>query len=302
MFRNRKCNARPGQGQAGPPTSGSIGVARRLSPKPVIEKIRRCLTIRRRLTAAAGLQLQPRFLIIGAQKSATTALFEHVLAHPLVLRPVGKEVHYFDFKYHRGSGWYLAHFPRRRPGAWITGEASPSYMLHPRAPGRAAAFDPDMKLIAIVRDPVERALSHHAMATRLGRDSLSFEEAVEAEPERLSGFEEALDSVPGNLRCSARRQSYLRRGHYAEQLQAWLAHFPRQNLLVLRTEDLWADGNRTLNRVFVFLGLPPHRLRIGTFTGQRSYPIEPALRTSLDKHFADDQARLKVLLDYERTR
>ena len=296
MFRNRKRNARPARGQAGAPTSGSAGLPRGLPPMPVAEKIWR------RLTAAAGLRLPPRFLIIGAQKSATTALFGHVVAHPLVLRPLGKEVHYFDFMYHRGAGWYLSRFPRRRPGGWITGEASPSYMLHPRAPGRAAAFDPDLKLIAIVRDPVERALSHHAMAIRRGRDSLGFEAAVEAEPERLADFEAALDSVPGNLRCSARRHSYLRRGLYAEQLEAWLTHFPREHLLVLRTEDLWADGDRTLRRVFAFLGLPPHRLRIETFTGQRRHPIAPALRTRLETYFADDQARLKVLLDYERTR
>ncbi|MDE0363410.1 MAG: sulfotransferase domain-containing protein [Rhodospirillaceae bacterium] len=254
----------------------------------------------RRLTASA--RLKPRFLIIGAQKSATGALFGHLLAHPLVLPPLAKEIHYFDFKYHRGAGWYLARFPLRRPGTFVTGEASPSYMLHPLAPGRAAAFDPDMKLIAILRDPVERALSHHAMAIRHGRDSLGFQAAVEAEQVRLRNFEAALDSAPENLRCSARRHSYLRRGRYAEQLQAWLAHFPRDNLLVLRTEDLWADGNRTLNRAFAFLGLPPHRLRIGTFTGQRRYAIDPALRKRLEKYFADDQARLKTLLDGDRGR
>lgn len=254
----------------------------------------------RRLTAAA--RLRPTFLIIGAQKSGTSALFRYMLEHPLVLPPLRKEVHYFDFCHHRGPGWYRAHFPPRRPGAWMTGEASPSYMLHPLAPIRAAAFDPDLKLIAILRDPVERALSHHAMARRTGRDSLSFEDAVEAEPERLSDFEEALVSAPGNLHCSARRHSYLRRGRYAEQLEAWLAHFPRENLLLLRTEEFWADGNRTLNRVFAFLGLPPHRLPIPEYTGQRRYTIDPALRKRLERHFAEDQARLKALLDYERTR
>ena len=225
-----------------------------------------------------------------------------MLMHPLVLRPLSREVHYFDFKYHRGPGWYLAHFPPRRPGTWMTCEASPGYMLHPLAPSRAAAFDPHMKLIAILRDPVERALSHHAMASRMGHEPLGFEEAVEAEPERLSGFEETLDTAPDNLHSSARRHSYLRRGRYAEQLQAWLAHFPRENLLVLRTEDLRADGNRTLNRAFAFLGLPVHRLPVGKFTGQRRHTIDPVLRKRLRSYFADDRDRLKALLDYERGR
>lgn len=254
----------------------------------------------RRLTAAS--RLKPGFLIIGAQKSGTRVLFQYLLKHPLLLRPIENEVHYFDFKYHRGPGWYRSRFPRKRPGAWMTGESSPSYMLHPLAPGRAAAFDPDSKLIAILRDPVERALSQHAMSTRKGRESLSFEHAVEAEPERLSGFEEALAGARANWHGSARVHSYLRRGHYAEQLKAWLAHFPRENLLVLRTEDLWTDGDRTLNRAFAFLGLPPHRLPIPEYTGQRRYTIDPALRKRLERYFADDQARLKALLDYERTR
>ena len=254
----------------------------------------------RRLTAA--MRLPPGFLIIGAQKSGTTALFRHLLAHPLVLPALTKEVDYLSFKYRRGPGWYRAHFPLRRPGAWMTFEASPSYMLHPLAATRAVAFNPHLKLIAILRDPIERALSHHAMMTRFGIEALDFEEAVEAEPERLSGFEAALDAAPDNLRSSARRHSYLRRGHYAEQLEAWLAHFPRENLLVLRNEDLRADGNRTLNRAFAFLGLPPHRLPLGEFTGQRCHAIDPALRKRLRSYFADDQARLAPLLDYERER
>ena len=242
----------------------------------------------RRLTAAA--RLPPGFLIIGAQKSGTTALFQHLLAHPLVLRPRRKEVHYFDFRYRLGPGWYRAHFPLWRPGAWMTFEKSPSYMLHPLAATRAAAFNPHLKLIAILRDPVERALSHHAMKVRRGHEPLGFEEAVEAEPERMSGFEAAIDTAPDNRRSSARRYSYLKRGLYAEQLEAWLAHFPRENLLVLRTEDMRADGNRTLNRAFAFLGLPPHRLPLGEFMGQRRHAIDPALRKRLQSHFADDQA------------
>ena len=71
---------------------------------------------------------------------------------------------------------------------------------------------------------------------------------------------------------------------------------------MLRTEDLRADGNGTVNRVFAFLGLPPHRLPIGEFTRQRRYTIDPALRERLRSHFADDQARLEVLLEYERAR
>lgn len=254
----------------------------------------------RRVTAPA--RLRPSFLIIGAQKSGTTALFGLLAAHPLVLRPLRNEVHYFDDFHDRGRRWYRSHFPLNRGGSHITGEASPSYMIHPLAPRRAAALDPRMKLIAILRDPVERALSHHAMSTRKGREWLPFEAAVDAEAERLSSIGEAVPDGPRYKYHSVRVHSYLKRGRYAEQLQAWLKHFPRGNLLMLRTEDFWADGNRTANRVYDFLGLPPHRLPVGKFTGQRRYSIDPALRKRLERLFAGDQARLKGLFDYERMR
>ena len=264
-------------------------------------RIRRALIEKwRRATAKA--RLGPSFLIIGAQKCGTTALFDLLATHPLVLPPVRRSVHFLDDFYHLGPHWYRSHFPLKRPGFRVTGEVSPSYLMHPLAPGRAAALDPRMKLIAILRDPVERALSHHAMSIRKGREPLPFPAAVDAEAERLSGIGEAIPDGPRYKSHSVRVHSYLRRGRYAEQLQLWLEHFLRENLLVLRTEDFWADGNRTANRVYDFLGLPPHRLPVGMFTGQRRYSIDPALRKRLDRFFADDQAKLKELFDYERMR
>ena len=248
------------------------------------------------------MRLGPSFLIIGAQKSGTTALFDLLAAHPLVLPPVRRAVHYFDDFHARGPGWYRSHFPLNRGGSRITGEASPSYLIHPLAPQRAAEFDPRLKLIAILREPVERALSHHAMSVRKGREQLPFEAAVDAEAERLSGVRESPADGARSRDHSAREHSYLKRGRYAEQLEAWLEHFPRGNLLVLRTADFWADGNRFVNRAYDFLGLPPFQLPVGAFTGQRRHSIDAALRHRLERHFADDQARLEALLAYERTR
>ena len=191
---NETCDAQktdPAQG-GGPPGPGGggarrdgfaprFGAGRRRWRRP--GRMGRRLWMR--LTVAA--RLRPSFLIIGAQKCGTTALLRALRLHPLVLAPVRKEIHYFDHGYDRGPRWYRSHFPARRGAAYVTGEASPSYLMHPLAPSRAAAFDPDMKLVAILRDPVERALSHHAMTTRKGQETLPFEAAVDAEAERLSG-------------------------------------------------------------------------------------------------------------------
>ena len=261
---------------------------------------RACIRLWRRATAA--LRLRPSFLIIGAQKSATTALFNLLLAHPFVLPPVRKGIHYFDDFHHRGPGWYRSHFPRDHGGPHITGEASPSYLMHPLAPRRAAAFDARMRLIAILRDPVERALSHHAMSIRNGNEWLPFETAVDAEAQRLSEIGDVVPDGPRFRSHSVRVHSYLTRGRYAEQLEAWLEHFPRDHLLVLRTEDFWADGNRFVNRVYRFLRLPEFRLAAGAFAGQREHSVDPVLRHRLEQYFAADQAKLTTLLDQDRAR
>ena len=190
-----------------------------------------------------------------------------------------------------------SHFPLNRGGSRITGEVSPSYLLHPPAPRRAAALDPRLKLVAILRDPVERALSHHAMSIRKGHETLPFEAAIEAEAGRLAGVGEAVADGPRYKHHSVRVHSYLERGRYAEQLERWLEHFPRENLLVLRTEDFWADRNRFVNRIYRFLGLPAFRLPVRAFTGQRTYRIDAALRERLQRYFADDQTRLAALYD-----
>ena len=153
------------------------------------------------MRATALARIAPSFLVIGAQRSGSTALYRHLAAHPAILPPLRKEVHYFDFQYAKGRAWYLAHFPgiqERITGNYraITFEASPYYMLHPLAPERIMAFNPDMKLIAILRDPVDRALSHYHHEARRGVETLTFEEAIAAEPERLAGAERLMKKAP----------------------------------------------------------------------------------------------------------
>src|SRR3954447_18625468 len=100
-------------------------------------------------------RMVPDFLIIGAQRAGTTSLFHYLQRHPSVMQSSIKEVHYFDGSYNRGRRWYLSHFPLRRAtsGGRITGEATPYYLFHPTVPTRVAVDFPDVKLIAILRDP-----------------------------------------------------------------------------------------------------------------------------------------------------
>src|SRR5215216_7751234 len=138
--------------------------------------------------ATAKLRPLPDFLVLGAQKAGTTALYAYLRRHPQIAGPSWKEVSFFDRHYARGESWYRGNFPsrpatwlaRRRAGAEpIVGEASPGYLFHPHAPQRVATLLPNVRLIALLRDPVDRALSHYHHELALGRESLSFEEAIE---------------------------------------------------------------------------------------------------------------------------
>ena len=167
-------------------------------------------------------------LIIGAQRSGTTSLFNYLAQHPHVREPLGKEIHYFDLHYARGIRWYRGRFPfspRLRPPV-ITMDASPYYLAHPLAAERAARLLPQVKLIAMLRNPIERAFSHYQHEVRDGRETLTFEQALDREAERLAGEEERLQREPGYYSYNHHRYSYTRRGLYLEQLQRWTEAFP----------------------------------------------------------------------------
>jgi hypothetical protein len=231
----------------------------------------------------------PSVLIIGAQRSGTTSLFNYLAQHPDVRRPLGKEIHYFDLHHARGVRWYRGRFPfrRRLRDGVITLDASPYYLLHPLAPERAARLLPDVKLVAVLRDPVERAFSHYQHEVRGGRESLAFSDALDREAERLAGEEERLRREPGYYSYNHHRYAYTRRGLYLEQLRRWMQHFPLSHLLVLQSERLFRDPAAVTGAVYDFLGLRPHRLEryAAFYQGNYDRGMPPDLRSRLSAYF-----------------
>lgn len=208
----------------------------------------------------------PDFLIIGAPKCGTTSLFEYLCGHPNLARPTRKEIHYFDENYARGLPWYRRHFPVVAPGQ-ITGEATTAYLFAKDAPARAAALVPDAKIIAVLRDPVRRVISHYWHNQRHGRLRVSFERY----------FEEALS--PNQERETNQARQFIRYpvqwGFYKEQIERWFDCFPREQCLFLRFEDLVADSQAQTRKVFDFLGLPDAAIDTGKiFNASPSYPME----------------------------
>ena len=247
------------------------------------------------------LRALPDFLIIGAQRAGSSSLFAYVCAHPRVAEPTHKEIHFFDNNWFRGLEWYRRYFPlRARMSGRITGEASPYYLFHPAVPARVAETLRDVRLIAVLRDPVERAYSAYQLARRQGHESLEFEEALAREDERLAGEEERMLADAHYLSGPHRRLSYRTRGLYADQLERWYEHVPREQLLVVRSEDLFADPAATLQTVFEFLGLEPWSAAEYPALNQRPYSgMSDEARATLAAAFAEPNRRLEALLDRE---
>ncbi len=211
------------------------------------------------------LRLVPDFIIIGAQRCGTTSLYNYLIEHPGVAPALTKEVNFFDRNFRKGTRWYGAHFPslasryyatQIRGRRFSTGESSPYYIFHPLVPCRIAEMIPAVKLIVLLRNPVDRAYSHYRHVERLGFETLSFEDALAHETERLRGEREKIVEDDDYNSFNHQHYSYLSRGIYVDQLETWASYFPREQLLVLRSEDLYADPETVLMRTLEFLELP----------------------------------------------
>lgn len=236
----------------------------------------------------------PDFIIIGTAKGGTHTLYDLLTRHPHVERAVSKEVRYFSKHFDRGTEWYRSQFP---PPRWregrrsITGEATPRYLFDPLVPERMAEVVPQARLIALLRNPVDRAYSHYHHRVRDTRETRSFEEAIEAERGwMLSKVDGAHEPRAGGGRASF---EYLKRGVYVDQLLNWSKFFGYEQMLVLKSEDFFEHEVDTLKVVLDFLGLPDWEPEALETRNEGHYEImDPDTRRWLEDHFRPHNRRL----------
>ena len=261
-----------------------------------------------RLTS--GGRMLPGLLIVGAQRCGTTSMYRALSQHPAIVKAVlHKGVHYFDMNYGRSQAWYRAHFPllararlesRGAGAAPLTFESSPYYMFHPLAAKRIAADLPGVRLLVLVRDPVQRAYSAYAHELARGFETEPFERALELEPDRLRGEAERIVAEPGYLSLSHQHHAYVTRGQYVEQLERLAALFGRDRIHVVDSGDFFTDPEPVYDAVLDFLGLP--RRGYPEFERHNSRPREVMpdnLRSRLDRHFLPYDERLAAWLAAE---
>jgi hypothetical protein len=247
-------------------------------------------------------RMLPGFLIVGAQRSGTTSMYRTLSQHPAILKAVlHKGVHYFDTGYDHELAWYRGHFPLLARAALVkrsgrdvpmTFESSPYYMFHPLAGERIRRDLPGVKLLVLVRDPVERAYSAHAHELARGYETEPFERALELEDQRLGGEAERIVSQPGYLSHSHQHHAYRARGHYADQLER-LDELFGNRVRVVDSGQFFTNPEPVYDEVLDFLGMSHHGYP--AFERHNARPRSPmpgALRVRLSEHFQPYDERL----------
>jgi len=237
----------------------------------------------------------PDFIIIGTQKGGTTSLFYYLYQHPELSFSHKKEIYFFNLFFEKGLAWYKSHFPFRN-NKKITGEATPSYMFHPKAAGRVKSILPDVKLIVLLRNPIDRAYSGYAMGLRRNTDTAdTFEVAIERELEALKNQKDTDEYT-----LEKHELYYLERGKYHSQLLSWLAHFRREQFLFIKSENFFQNPENELIKVYQHLGistvLPKDLSKKNTGKYDK---ISPDTVRQLTAYFREENEKLADLLGEE---
>jgi len=246
----------------------------------------------------------PDFILIGTMKAGTSSLFSYLSQHPELVPSCTKEIHFFDGglkpeidSFEKGQAWYRSHFPAQ--DKVDTGsrafEASPLYIFNPLVPKRIFELIPGVKLIALLRNPTERAISHYFHEKRKGRENLSIDEALREEEERLKHVIRVGD-YKSRIFID---YSYKSRGLYGEQIQRYMNYFPWKNILTISSEELFSEPDHVLRRVFEFVGVDAgckiENLSPRNVASNRS-EVDPHVYEYLDNYFRPHNQMLYELV------
>jgi len=268
------------------------------------DKSIRDLNLFKRLTGS--LRVLPDFLIIGSQKSGTSSLYSYLTQTPYITPSAFKEVHFFDTHFERGINWYRGCFPTifskkyqlMKNKKFQTCDATPYYLFHPLGANRASKYLPEIKIIILLRNPVDRAHSHYNMIVEQGREELSFEDAIKSEEKRLEKEEEKILTIKDYFSWNHMAYSYLTRGIYIKQIKEWMNFFPKEKFLIINSESFAQNPKSTVKQTLKFLGLPPHELPSYTKQNVGNYSkMNPFTRKNLEEFFRPYNEELYKLLD-----
>lgn len=232
-------------------------------------------------------QVTLNYLIAGVQKSGTTTLNHCLSQHTDICTYTDKEVHFFDQEELDYAAYHAKFDPKENQ---IIGEATPIYLYWQNCLERIKAYNPNIKLVILLRNPVDRAYSHWQMTRNRGLEPLSFRDAIYLEQERLENLGE---------NGQHRYFSYLDRGNYATQIKNLFRLFDKEQIQFIKADDMFDDIEVVLFKLFNFLQVPYQAVdtaakHLGDYEGS----LDPVIRNQLIRYFEDEILETESLLKW----
>ena len=258
-------------------------------------------------SATGSFHILPDFYIIGFVKCGTTSLYEYLMQHPCVHPPKGKEISYFDRLYFKGINWYKVGFPLKfykhvhkniLGKEFQTGEATPQYIEHPYALYRLKKITPNAKFIVLLRNPIDRSFSQYNMNMKNDYEYRTFADALKHESERIKGRYEKMETDEKYYSWDYEIYGYLEHGIYANKLKHWMKVFPKDQFLILQSEEFLRNTSAVFQQVQEFLKLPKWELDEYVLFKKREYKekMDPDLRRQLAEYFRPHNEQLYALI------
>ena len=263
--------------------------------------------IQRHIFAITGfIRVIPDFLVIGAKRCGTTSLYQHLPEHPCISKSPYDNMGFFNDNFHLGVNWYKSFFPttftrnkiKSKFGDFLAFDVTTKYMEEESTANNVYQTKPNMKIIIILRNPVDRAYSQYHLSVRQTAERRSFEDVVEENMNRLN--KESHEHYEIKPRFSAKEDNYLKKGLYALQLKYWLKIFPRENILIVSTEEFESNQQIIYNKIFEFLNISKFEVKNTKKMEKGNYlPMKSETRNLLLDYFRPHNHELFELINME---
>lgn len=260
-------------------------------------------------TITSSLRTFPDFIVVGFPKCGTKSLFSYVIQHPNIGIAARRGKYFFDVNYWRGIGWYKAHFPtvgeknnlKKQNAGYCIGEYTARYMMYYPAAKRIKELIPDVKPIALLRNPTDGVYSQYHFKKSWGFEKMTFDEAVADNEKRLENWNYMVkNDLLRRENHAAVNTPYMSVRKYAKHLKEWFKYFPQENFLLLQTEKMSNESEiqDTVNKVFNFLGLSEHNIKDFTRKNVNKYKkMSSKTRDILIEYFKPYNAELEKMLN-----
>ena len=211
------------------------------------------------------LRVLPDFFVIGPGRTGTTSLFHYLDQHPSLSKSAYDELGFFDVNFHLGFHWYRSLFPsiltkfriKLKTNFFMTYDVTPSYVRRPWIARRIKKLFPNSKLIIVLRNPIDKTYSHYYLSTTSG-ETRNFEEVIKKDMDDISKWN--INSKDDNYFATKVENSKLARGFYVEQLLPWFELFPKNQILIISSEELASNTKNVMSEIFKFLNLPEYEI------------------------------------------